>query len=171
MLSFRSSSAPLLSPTEIYERHVKEKHESSRPPLLRPESIIPKQMANTNYREITPLPDHDKLGNFRRLVGIDSDAAHTVGGDYNRPAENVGIYMQVVREEIRSRAQYKRFSILINSSLGLQIIFAAAITALGAGNGPNTAVTVFGAINTVSSSPRRFVSISKRRCMLKYFDV
>ena len=146
--SFRSSSLPLLSPVEIYNRHQKT-HDSLHPPIIRPSSVIPEKHPNSNFQE-NSIPAADKLANFRRLVGIDSSETHIVGGTYNRPAENVGIYMRIVREEVRSKALYKRFSILINTSLGLQIVLAAALTALGAADGSRSAITVFGAINTVS---------------------
>ena len=146
MQSFRTSSLPLLSPTEMFTRHNKA-HDSLRPPMLRPESVLrPKRPHNAPTAEDIA---NAKLALFRRLVGIDTDDSYMIDGDLNRPVENVGIYTHVVRQEVRSKALYRRYSILINSSLGLQIVFAAALTALGAADGSRGAVTVFGAINTV----------------------
>ena len=51
--------------------------------------------------------------------------------------------------ESAAKLQYQIFSVLINGCLGLQIIVAASLTALGAGNGPHGAVTGFGAVNTI----------------------
>ncbi|MCJ1306455.1 hypothetical protein MMC25_000097 [Agyrium rufum] len=92
------------------------------------------------------LPAHDKLATFRRVTGITSAREHKVG---SRPAVNVGIYARVVRNERQARESFKFSSRLINGCLALQLIVAASLTALGAGNGPHTAVTVFGAVNTV----------------------
>ncbi|KAI4151244.1 MAG: hypothetical protein LQ340_003612, partial [Diploschistes diacapsis] len=168
--SFRSSSFPFASPVEAYTRHQREAHNSLRPPLLRPDSVIPKKAHNANYTSAHAISAADKLGNFRRLVGIDSAEAHTVWGKYNRPAENVGIYMHTVREEVHARAQYKRFSILINCSLGFQIIIAAALTALGAGGGPREAVTTFGAINTIMAAILTFLKGSGLPNREKYYS-
>ena len=49
-----------------------------------------------------------------------------------RAGENVGIYAHVVREEAACQKKYTRYAIMINASLGLQLIFAAAVTAVGA---------------------------------------
>ena len=163
--SFRSSAhtavAPAsgldgqLSPTnngwrpQLPHRDSKNHHDSSRPPLLRPTSVIPPKEANIDFPQDKLLEDTDKLIDFRRMVGIDSAPTYTLSSGYHRPAENVGIYEHVVQHEVSCMAKYKQFSILINSSLGLQIVVAAALTALGAGDGPRAAVTVFGAVNTV----------------------
>jgi hypothetical protein len=98
-----------------------------------------------------PVPAGDQLAIFRRLTGIDSGVAHRRNKPLNlyRPAPNEGIYQHVIDEEKAARKKYLIFSRLINGCLGLQIIVAAALTALGAGNGPHAVVTIFGAINTV----------------------
>jgi hypothetical protein len=127
--------------------------DSLRPPLLRPFSVIPPKAANVDFVPDPIIPQTDKLASFRRLVGIDSSPNHIISPDYHRPAENIGIYTHVVREEVLARAQYRLYSLLINTSLGLQLLVAATLTALGAGNGPRAAVTVFGGLNTVSTFP------------------
>jgi hypothetical protein len=93
----------------------------------------------------------DPLATFRRLTGISSSIAHKQNPKLHvyRPAPNQGIYKHVVDEERRARKNYLRFSRLINCCLGVQLIVAAALTALGAGDGPHAVVTIFGAINTV----------------------
>ena len=146
MMSFRSN---LSAPIESYSQHHRKTHDSLRPPLFNSTSVIQQAKPNTGYIGEMIIPTADRLGSFRRLVGIDSSEAHTVGGKYNRPAENVGIYTRVIREEVRSRVIYKRMSILINFSLGFQIIVAAALTAIGAADGPRAVVVVLGALNTV----------------------
>jgi hypothetical protein len=91
----------------------------------------------------------DQLATFRRVTGIDTANGLTKKTLYGRPADNVGIYSRVVDAEAYARRQYLIFSVLINGCLGLQIVVAAALTALGAGKGPHGAVTAFGAINTI----------------------
>jgi hypothetical protein len=79
-------------------------------------------------------PD-DQLNLFRHLTGITShpSMAHSHLGDESgaRPAANLGIYARVVHNERDSKIGYKYFSWLINGCLGLQIIVAAALTAMG----------------------------------------
>jgi hypothetical protein len=98
-----------------------------------------------------PVRASDRLAIFRRMTGIDSGLAHRSNKKLgvHRPGPNRGIYQHVVEEENAAKYKYLLFSRLINGCLGLQIIVAAALTALGAGDGPHAVVTVFGAINTV----------------------
>lgn len=57
------------------------------------------------------------------------------------------------RELCRTRkdaaSRYRLFNLLINACLTIQIVFSAALTAIGAARGPSNAVTAFGAINTI----------------------
>lgn len=99
------------------------------------------------------LDPSDNLNLFRHLTGIvshpsmaNSNSLFSSGG---RPAPNLGIYARVVHNEQKAKVGYKYFSWLINGCLGLQIVVAATLTALGAAGGSRGAVTVFGAINTV----------------------
>ncbi|KAJ5355142.1 uncharacterized protein N7496_012354 [Penicillium cataractarum] len=106
------------------------------------------------FSNLTSNPDHlipptDKLLIFRALTGIDSVPALTQGGHLLRTAPNVGIYTRVVTNEAKSRRAYTFFNYLINICLGIQIVVAAALTALGAASGPHSAITAFGAINTI----------------------
>lgn len=95
------------------------------------------------------VPANNKLAVFRQLTGIDSVPALKLTEILGRPASNLGIYARTVRAEDRATLQYRIFSFLINACLGIQIIVAASLTALGAGNGPHRVVTGFGAINTI----------------------
>ncbi|OCK89580.1 uncharacterized protein K441DRAFT_476253, partial [Cenococcum geophilum 1.58] len=95
------------------------------------------------------VPANDKLAVFRQLTGINSVPALKLTEILGRPASNLGIYARTVRAEDRATLQYRIFSFLINACLGIQIIVAASLTALGAGNGPHRVVTGFGAINTI----------------------
>ena len=66
-----------------------------------------------------------------------------------RPASNKGIYKRTVDEENRARLYYAVSSAVISTFYLLQIVVGAALTALGAANGPSSAVTILGAINTI----------------------
>jgi hypothetical protein len=82
-----------------------------------------------------PAAVDENLNMFRLLVGIISHPSmgpsfkHPAG---KRPAANLGIYARVVHNEQTAKTGYKRMSLLINGCLGLQIIVAASLTALGA---------------------------------------
>ncbi|MCJ1393674.1 hypothetical protein MMC18_006550 [Xylographa bjoerkii] len=93
-----------------------------------------------------PLAADNKLATFRRMTGISSAPEHITS---HRPAKNRGIYARVVENENDALSRFKFSSRLINGCLALQLIVAASLTALGAGNGPHAAVTVFGAVNTI----------------------
>ena len=116
------------------------------------------------------IPVDDKLANFRVLTGIDSAPALTIIEILKRPAPNLGIYNRTVRAEQTSGLQFRVFSILINGCLGAQIVVAAALTALGAGNGPHGAVTAFGAINTVIAGFLTYLKGSGLPNRLKYYE-
>ncbi|KAF3491977.1 uncharacterized protein GIQ15_01494 [Arthroderma uncinatum] len=94
------------------------------------------------------LSAHSKLRTFRVLTGIDTPAGLATASLFRRPASNVGIYTRVVNAEARYKREYRFFTLLISCCLGVQIIVAAALTALGAGNGPRVLITIFGAVNT-----------------------
>jgi hypothetical protein len=112
----------------------------------------------------------DQLASFRTLVGIDNGPGLTTGLYSPRKADNVGIYGRVVKAENSSRTKYKIFSVLINVCLGLQLVVAAALTALGAGNGPHKLVTALGGINTVIAGLMTYLKGSGFPHRLKYFE-
>lgn len=58
-------------------------------------------------------------------------------------------YNRVCHREQQAKRGYKFASVMINSCLGIQIIVAAALTAMGAANTNHVGITAFGAINTV----------------------
>lgn len=118
------------------------------------ENDLPKSTRRQRFAELSRNPEHlipqnDKLLIFRALTGIDSVPALTSGGHLLRTAPNVGIYTRIVTSETKARRGYVLFHYCINLCLGIQIIVAAAVTALGAASGPHSAVTAFGAINTI----------------------
>lgn len=96
------------------------------------------------------VPIDSKLLVFRSLTGIDHVPALSHHGFFApRTAPNVGIYTRVVLAETRAAGRYRAFSILINFCLSVQIVVAAALTAISAAQGPHGVITAFGAINTI----------------------
>ncbi|TLD35562.1 uncharacterized protein E2P81_ATG01865 [Venturia nashicola] len=87
-----------------------------------------------------------------------------------RPAPNLGIYVRVIRNEQAAKIGFKYFSWIINGCLGLQIVVAAALTALGAAGGSRVAVTVFGAINTIIAGFLTFLKGSGTPNRFKYYQ-
>ncbi|PMD37672.1 hypothetical protein L207DRAFT_432216, partial [Hyaloscypha variabilis F] len=133
----------------------------------------PLQVETYNRLELDP---NDKLALFRHLVGITSDKSMGDGrreyfsSDGRRPGANPGIYARVVRNEQNAKVGYKYFSWLVNGCLGLQIIVAATLTALGAAGGGRASVTVFGAVNTVFAGILTFLKGSGLPNRLKYYQ-
>ena len=68
-----------------------------------------------------------------------------------RPAQNQGVYKRTVDEETRVKFQFHLSNYMVNVFFMLQIIFGAALTALGAAGGPSSAVTFLGAMNTITA--------------------
>lgn len=66
----------------------------------------------------------------RVLPSHSHNALHFEG----RAAPNMGIYNRVCHREAVAKRGYKIASLLINSCLGIQVIVAAALTAMGAAN-------------------------------------
>lgn len=71
---------------------------------------------------------------------------------------------------MKAKRSYKFASVLINGCLGVQLVAAATLTALGAGNGSRGLVTVFGAINTVIAGFLTYLKGSGLPNRLKYFQ-
>ncbi|EYE91795.1 uncharacterized protein EURHEDRAFT_425275, partial [Aspergillus ruber CBS 135680] len=116
------------------------------------------------------IPPEDKLLVFRALTGIDTVPALTIPHHSDRHAPNVGIYERVVRAEQSADSRYRFFSILINVCLGIQVVAAAAITALGAASGPHSAVTAFGALNTIMAGILTYLKGSGLPDRLKHYQ-
>jgi len=133
------------------------------------------------YPKITAMENQARLAEFRLLVGIVQDKSFTghFGFQHNRrsqpslthrAAPNVGIYSTVCDNEIKAKRNFKGASRFINIALGLQIVVAAALTALGAANKNGGAVTAFGAINTVIAGLMSYLKGSGLPNRLKYFQ-
>lgn len=114
-----------------------------------PDSVRIRRMTDLTSNPDYLIPPNDKLRVFRALTGIDSVPALTHGGHLLRTGPNVGIYTRVISNETKAARGFRFFNFLINTCLGIQIVVAAAVTALGAASGPHSAVTAFGAINTI----------------------
>ncbi|KAK0741459.1 hypothetical protein B0T18DRAFT_420179 [Schizothecium vesticola] len=134
------------------------------PSTLRDSSLLPPR---THTSDLSPAVD--SLALFRLMVGITTapDLGHSSLGA--RPADNIGLYARVVHSEQMAKDSYKVFSAVINGSYFLQIIVAAALTALGAANANNKAITAFGAINTVIAGLLTYLKGSGLPGRLKYF--
>ena len=111
------------------------------------ESTPPKPTL-TFDRDLEKAGSTDRLSVFREQVGI-SDVVELGPRASRRPAPNIGIYNRVAIEEHKAKLQYYASALIINACLLAQVIFASALTALGAGNGSHTKITVLGAANTV----------------------
>jgi len=90
----------------------------------------------------------DTLSVFREQIGI-TDVLELGPRSSKRKAPNIGIYNRVAIEEREAKIQYIFSALLINTCLLAQVVFASALTALGAGNGSHTQITILGAANTV----------------------
>ena len=90
-----------------------------------------------------------KLAKFQNLIGICSPNVLRPHPALTRPAPNEGIYKRTVDEEAKVGFQYQFSNYVVNIGGMAQIVVGAAVTALGAANGPRAAVTIFGAANTI----------------------
>jgi len=112
----------------------------------------------------------DRLGTFRTRVGIENAPILTASNLFRRRAKNIGLYDRICVAEYKAHWTYKTCSFLINFCLGAQIVIAAALTALGAGNGPHSAVTAFGALNTVIAGFLTYLKGSGLPNRMKYYE-
>lgn len=126
--------------------------------------------ASVNRTKPELVPASDRLATFRTLVGIDHAPALTTASYFKRPVENIGLYGRVTIAEKELQMKHRIFAFLINACLGLQLMVAAAITALGAGNGPHKVVTAFGAINTVIAGFLTYLKGSGLPNRLRYYQ-
>ncbi|KAI1336316.1 hypothetical protein F5Y15DRAFT_395259 [Xylariaceae sp. FL0016] len=129
--------------------------------------------ANSSLRGTGHLyPDDDRLTSFRLMMGITTSPhlGFTESSPMGtRPASNIGLYARVVYSEQKSKDSFKVFSLAINACYFLQIVVAAALTAMGAAGANNKAITAFGAINTVIAGFLTFLKGSGLPGRLKYY--
>ena len=93
------------------------------------------------------MANAQKLNRFRERVGI-IDVIDVGSRAIRRPAPNVGIYKRIASEERNAKLEYYACALLINACLLAQVVFASALTALGAGHGSHNQITGLGAANT-----------------------
>ena len=105
-------------------------------------------LADQAQRPLQTPRRNAQLTIFREIVGINPPPTIDFGSA-KRPAVNKGLYRRTVQAESKIRLQYYACAAIFNTCFLLQIVVAAALTALGAANGPHLAVTVLGAVNTV----------------------
>ncbi|CAI6331442.1 unnamed protein product [Periconia digitata] len=135
--------------------------------------------------QATMVPTDDKLAIFRHLVGIHStrsfapsrtrgdtlpDLSHNNLHFDGRAAPNLGIYNRVCHREQAAKRGYKFAAVFINTCLGTQVVVAAALTALGAANSSHTAVTAFGAINTMIAGILTYLKGSGLPNRIRYYE-
>jgi hypothetical protein len=113
----------------------------------------------------------DQLTLFRSLVGIDNPPGLHASTFFRggRPADNIGIYARVVQKEAQSARSFKMSSAFISFCISAQVLVAACLTALGAGNASHRAVTAFGALNTVLAGFMAYFKGSGLPNRLKYY--
>ncbi|KAI1815318.1 hypothetical protein GGS20DRAFT_543835 [Poronia punctata] len=117
-------------------------------------------------------PERDPLTFFRLMLGIQTwpYLGFTVTSPHGtRPAANIGLYARIVHSEQKAKDSFKVFSIVINGCYFLQIVIAAALTALGAAKASSGAVTAFGALNTVIAGFLTFLKGSGLPGRFKYY--
>ncbi|UNI16562.1 hypothetical protein JDV02_002988 [Purpureocillium takamizusanense] len=129
--------------------HHHHQHQHHQPPPPPNDGNNPRRLSVIPTSEAALVPPTDKLLVFRSLTGIDTVPTLSTSGHASRAAPNHGIYPRVVRAERKAKRGYRVFNVAINACLGIQMIVAATLTALGAANGSRAAVTGFGAINTI----------------------
>ncbi|KAL8762439.1 MAG: hypothetical protein Q9184_001567 [Pyrenodesmia sp. 2 TL-2023] len=118
----------------------------------------PRRRRQSQHRPLSKLT-HDpnavppKLQKLRTIIGISTPeslaASPSSKNPFARPAPNLGIYARIVAEERTARFQFYFAASVINTCYFMQIVVAAALTALGASSASNIAITVLGATNTV----------------------
>ncbi|KAL5116525.1 hypothetical protein ACEQ8H_005521 [Pleosporales sp. CAS-2024a] len=101
---------------------------------------------------------------------LGSDTLHNNLHFDGRAAPNVGIYNRVCHREAQAKRGFKFATLLINGCLGLQIIVAAALTAMGAANSNHVGITTFGAINTVIAGLLTYLKGSGLPNRIRYYE-
>ncbi|KAI0523814.1 hypothetical protein F5B22DRAFT_633904 [Xylaria bambusicola] len=183
MSSFFSAAMRLLTQRKPSEGHMSNEHEQTfagRPQAGEP-SMIPPVHQESGAGTIVPRTDNrpvylnsneDSLTLFRLMLGIQSTPylGFTLSSPIGtRPAANIGLYARIVHSEQKAKDSFKVFSVVINGCYFLQIVIAAALTALGAAGANSGAVTAFGALNTVIAGFLTFLKGSGLPGRLKYY--
>ncbi|KAI0203967.1 hypothetical protein F4808DRAFT_394386 [Astrocystis sublimbata] len=129
-------------------------------------------LGSESHRSVYLNPEEDPLTFFRLMLGIQTSPylGFTISSHLGtRPAANVGLYARVIHAEQKAKDSFKVCSIVINACYFLQIVIAAALTALGAAKASSGAVTAFGALNTVLAGLLSTLKGSGLPGRLKYY--
>ncbi|KAI0404878.1 hypothetical protein F4802DRAFT_615283 [Xylaria palmicola] len=190
MSSFFAAAIRLALRRRPHEGHMSEERAQSiaaavRPPAepaLAPAAEVPAAQArgasnslvpgSDSHRSVYLNPEEDPLTFFRLMLGIQTSPylGFTISSPLGtRPAANLGLYARVVHSEQKAKDSFRVFSVVINGCYFLQIVVAAALTALGAARASSGAVTAFGAINTVIAGLLTFLKGSGLPGRLKYY--
>ncbi|KAK5102638.1 hypothetical protein LTS08_003438 [Lithohypha guttulata] len=124
-----------------------------------PYGMAPNSLPYTHNVEVQKA-----LMEFRHFVGIHHDPDLAAG----RAVANLGIYQRVIKQERKYKQWCRASAWLTYAALVLQLVFATALTALGVGDGPRSAVTVLGAINIIIAGFLVYLKGSELPNRLKY---
>ncbi|KAI0450632.1 hypothetical protein F5B21DRAFT_528837 [Xylaria acuta] len=151
-------------------------------PAVVPAAVVPVAQApgpansfvpgSESHRSVYLNPEEDALTFFRLMLGIQTSPylGFTISSPVGtRPAANIGLYARIIHSEQKAKDSFKVFSVVINGCYFLQIVIAAALTALGAARASSGAVTAFGALNTVIAGLLTFLKGSGLPGRLKYY--
>ncbi|KAI0447352.1 hypothetical protein F4803DRAFT_499271 [Xylaria telfairii] len=133
---------------------------------------VPIAPGSESHRSVYLSPEEDALTFFRLMLGIQTAPylGFTISSPVGtRPAANIGLYARIIHSEQKAKDSFKVFSVVINGCYFLQIVIAAALTALGAARASSGAVTAFGALNTVIAGALSFLKGSGLPGRLKYY--
>jgi hypothetical protein len=155
-----------------------------RPTVLPPDSL---QKLNA-FRHLVGI--NSTKGLYPKILPGQGDSDTNNLHFYGRAAPNVGIvrstlissflinpltssvqYNRCCHREAQAKRGYKFATIFINGCLGLQIIVAAALTAMGAANSSHQGITAFGAINTVIAGILTYLKGSGLPNRIHYYEI
>jgi hypothetical protein len=154
----------------------KDAYPPSPPPVSRRATVLDPEAMN-------------QLNIFRHMVGIHStkgfvpqttsqkghtsflaDNSHNNLHFDGRIAPNLGIYNRVCHREAQAKRGFKFATFFINGCLGVQIVVAAALTAMGAANSNHIGITAFGSINTVIAGILTYLKGSGLPNRIRYYE-
>lgn len=138
-------SHPTRTPADSNHIDLEEGREGAAQAQTQPE---PEPEQPKDHPSDTKQSRSERLHLFRDLVGIHPIPSEQ-GPLHKRPASNEGTYKRLCDALTKRRLAYYAAASFINSCLFIQIVVAAALTALGASAGSHVAVTILGSINTV----------------------
>ncbi|KAH7414057.1 hypothetical protein DE146DRAFT_762654 [Phaeosphaeria sp. MPI-PUGE-AT-0046c] len=94
----------------------------------------------------------------------------SISNEQRRPTDPHIQYNRVCHREAQAKRGYKFATVFINGCLGVQIVVAAALTAMGAANSNHVGITAFGAINTVIAGILTYLKGSGLPNRIRYYE-